>query len=142
MSSPNYWRVTIEPEYATWETCRDKSVIAIGYTKHPDDFNVRRFKDEMKKGDKVVVYLKNGRIGALGVITGDYSIDEVTLRGVYWLWRTRKVEWKHRALYGWERENLYDKLSDDVKNALSGRDTVRQLSQTQYEEIESLILLW
>lgn len=141
MSSTNYWRVTIEPEYATWETCRDQGIIVIGYDDSPDDFNVKRFRDEMKKGDKVVVFLKKGRVGALGTIVGDYSVDEVALGAVKWMWRTRKVEWNHRAVYGWDRKILYGKLSDDVKNALSGRDTVRQLSKIQYEEIEGLILL-
>ncbi|MCD6371621.1 MAG: hypothetical protein J7L39_02775 [Candidatus Aenigmarchaeota archaeon] len=142
MSEIKFWRVTIEPEYAVWETCRDEGIIAIGYPESPDDFNVRRFKDEMKKGDKVVVYLKKKRIGALGTIVGDYSVDEVVLRGTTWLWRTRKVRWDHRSIYGWDPEDLYDHLSDDVKNALKGRDTVRELSRTQYEEIERLVLSW
>ena len=137
-----FWRVTIEPEYAVWEMCREEGIIAIGYPDNPADFNVRRFKDEMNKGDKVVIYLKNKRIGALGTIIGDYSVDDVSLRGITWLWRMRKVEWDHISLYGWDHESLYDLLNDDVTNALHGRDTVRELTNSQYEEIESFILSW
>lgn len=142
MSTIKFWRVTIEPEYAVWEICRDEQVIAIGYVTSPEDFNVRRFRDEMNRGDKVVVYLKNKRVGALGTIVGDYSVDEVLLRGIDWLWRVRKVEWTHISLYGWNHESLYDHLKDDIKNALHGRDTVRELAFSQYEEIEKIILSW
>jgi len=142
MSSIRFWRVTIEPEIAVWEKCRDEAVIAIGYTESPEDFNVRRFRDEMNKGDKVVVFLKNTRVGALGTIVGDYSVDDVTLGGVNWMWRIRKVEWNHISLSGWSPEDLYDHLNDDIKNALHGRDTVRELTNSQYEEIKRIILSW
>jgi len=81
MEKTKYWRIILDPEWCVWETCRDKGIIALGYTENPDDISVRKFKDEMKQNHKVIAYLKDWRIGALGTIIGSYSIDEVILHG-------------------------------------------------------------
>lgn len=135
MSSIKYWRVILEPEWGVWEICRDNEIIAIGYPDYPNDVNVRRFRDEMNLGDKIVAYLKNWKIGALGTIIGEYNIDEVLFR--QWFWRIRKIQWNHRSFYGWDFD---DELSKDVKAVLSRRDTVAELKRRQYEEIERLVL--
>ena len=124
-----YWRVILVPEWGMWETCRDNDVIAIGYPEAPDDANVRKFRHEMKIGDKVVAYLKRGQIGAVGTIVGDYSVDEVVLHGHHW--RIRKVEWNHKSFNGWEFA-----LSEGVKTTLGQRSTVVELSESEHGEIE------
>jgi predicted Mrr-cat superfamily restriction endonuclease len=135
MSSQRYWRITLEPESGVWGFCREKEIIAIGYPDSPDDINVRRFRDEMKVGDKVAVYLLKKRIGALGTVTGDYCYDEITLHGHYC--RTRKVQWDHKSFYGWD---FFNELSDEIKDILKQRNTIQELKKEQYEEIEKLIL--
>jgi predicted Mrr-cat superfamily restriction endonuclease len=129
-----YWRVILEPEAGVWETCRDKEMIIIGYPDGPDDSNVRKFRDEMSKNDKVVSYLNHNRIGATGTIVGDYSYDETILRRHYF--RTRKVHWEHRSSNGWEFE-----LSEETKAKLVQRQTVVELEKNNYEEILKQILL-
>jgi len=94
-----------------------------------------RYWEDVQIGDKIVAYLKNKRIGALGNIIGNYSIDEVTLHGDYW--KTRKIQWNHKSYYGWD---FSDELSGEVKTMLSQRNTVQELEKGQYEEIEKLIL--
>lgn len=140
MSSPRYWRLILEPETGVWEICRDKEIIAIGYPDYPDDSNVLKFKNEMKTGDKVVAYLKNWRIGAIGTVVGEYSVDEVMLR-VIWrghYWRTRKVKWDHKSFGGWEFPREFSK---DVKKILSQRGaTIVELDKSHYEEIENQVL--
>ncbi|MCJ7632731.1 hypothetical protein MUP77_10125 [Candidatus Bathyarchaeota archaeon] len=135
MPSIRFWRIILEPEWCVWETCRDKEIVALGYRDNPDDSNVRKFKDEMKTNDKVVAYLKNWRIGAIGTITGQYSIDQVVLHGN--MWRTRKVQWNHKSLDGWEFEKV---LSEKTKAALAQRASVWELAESEYREIEKQIL--
>ena len=134
MPPTRFWRVILEPESGVWETCRDKEIIAIWYPELPDDSNVRKFRDEMQLNDKVVAYLKNRRIGAVGIIIGDYSFDEAILHGQFY--RTRKVHWNHKSLNGWEFE-----LSNETKAKLAQRSTVVELDEAEYEEIVSQILL-
>jgi len=138
MSSLRYWRVILEPEpeSTVWEVCRDNDIIAIGYPSLPNDFNVRRFRDEMKIGDKIVAYLKNYEIGALGIIEGDYCIDETFLCDEN-KWRIRKVKWNHKTMYGW---SFRDELNESTKSVLSQRPTVVEIDKGQYEEIENLLL--
>jgi predicted Mrr-cat superfamily restriction endonuclease len=129
-----YWRVILEPISGVWETCRDKELVIIGYPEDPDNVSVRRFRDEMKLNDKVVAYLNNNRVGAFGTIVGDYSFDETILRKHFY--RVRKVRWDHRSLVGW----IFD-LSDETKTKLKQRQTVVELTETEYEEIFSHVLL-
>jgi predicted Mrr-cat superfamily restriction endonuclease len=135
VSPIKYWRVILVPEWGVWETCRDKDIIAIGYQNSPDDVNVQRFRDEMKKGDKVIAYLKRGQIGAIGTIIGDYSVDEVVLHAHYW--RIRKVQWTHKSFNGFELD-----LAKGIKTTLGQRPTVVELSKDQFEEIESQVVSW
>jgi len=44
---------------------------------------VQRFRDDMKIGDGIIAYLKRKQIGAIGTITGNYSVDEVVLHAYY-----------------------------------------------------------
>jgi len=118
-----------------WETCRDKDVIAIGYPRRPDDINVQRFKDEMKIGDRVIAYLKRGKIGAIGTIIGDYSVDEVVLYAYFW--RIRKVQWNHKSFDGFELG-----LDKEIKTTLGQRAAVVELSKDQFDRIENQILSW
>lgn len=134
MSSTRYWRVILEPEEGVWETCRDKEIIAVGYPKVPNHSSVKKFRDEMKIGDKIVAYLKGQKIGAVGTVIGDYSIDQVIFRHN---WRTRKVQWNHKSLNGWK---FPDKLGDNVKATLGQRTTVVELTKDQYKKIEKQIL--
>ncbi len=135
MSTQKYWRVTIRPEYQIWGICRDNEILAIGYPKRPDNFNVRRFRDEMSIGDRFVVYLIDFEIGGIGTITGDYRIDQVLFREHFW--RTRKVRWDHRFYSGID---CRDRLSDKVLKRLHLQNTVQELSQIQFEEIETLLV--
>jgi len=130
-----YWRVIIEPEWGMWETCRDKNIVAIGYPELPEDINVQRFKVEMKIGDKIVAYLKRRQIGAIGTIIGTYSVDEVVLHSHFW--RVREVHWDHKSFSGFELV-----LDATTEKTLSQRATVVELSQSEFEEIESQILSW
>lgn len=136
MESIKYWRIILEPEWCVWETCRDKGIIALGYAEHPEDTNVRKFKDEMKVKHKVIAYLKNWRIGALGTIIGKYNIDEVVLHSQ--MWRIRKVKWNYKSLHGWD---FACRLSEDTKAALAQRAAVWELTEKEYKEIEKQILL-
>jgi predicted Mrr-cat superfamily restriction endonuclease len=133
--SIRYWRVIIEPEWGMWETCRDKDIVAIGYPESPDDINVQRFRDDMRIGDKVIAYLKRGQIGAIGTITGNYSVDEVVLHDHFW--RIRKVAWSHKSFSGFEL--VYE---DTTKATLGQRGTVVELSKDEFEEIEKQVLSW
>lgn len=130
-----YWRVILVPEWGMWETCRDKDIIAIGYPESPDDSNVQRFRDEMKIGDKIIAYLKRGQIGAIGTITGDYSVDEVILHSHFW--RIRKVQWNHKSFNGFELP-----ISEETKATLGQRPTIVELSKDQFREIENQVLSW
>jgi len=96
-----YWRV-VEPldtkEYILWPTCKEKKLIAIGYLEKPNASDVKNMRQEMKIGDKVVVYLEKGRIGGIGTITGEYEDytekkpeDKDFFNGQFW--RRRKVQW-------------------------------------------------
>jgi predicted Mrr-cat superfamily restriction endonuclease len=128
-----YWRVILVPEWGMWETCRDKDNIAMGYPKFPGNVSVQRFRDEMKIGHNVIAYLTRGQIGAIGTITGDYSVDEVILHAHFW--RIRKVQWNHKSFDGFELN-----LRKKTKKILGQRPTVVELSKDQFEEIEGQVL--
>jgi predicted Mrr-cat superfamily restriction endonuclease len=136
MKKIRYWRIILEPEWCVWETCRDKGIIALGYADSPGDLNVKKFKGEMQVSHKVIAYLKNWRIGALGTIIGKYSIDEAALHGQ--MWRIRRVKWNYKSLRGWD---FAEGLSDETKAALAQRAAVWELTEKQYKEIEKQILL-
>ena len=129
----NHWRVILKPEWGIWETCRDRGIIAIGYQDSPDNIDVQRFKNRMKMGDKIIAYLRSGQIGAIGTITGNYSVDEVVLRAHFW--RIRKVQWDHKSSNGFRL-----RLSKETRVALSQRPAIVELSKAQFEEIESQVL--
>ena len=38
----------------------------------------------VKKGDKIIAYLKRKQIGAIGTIAGDYRVDEVVFHDHFW----------------------------------------------------------
>jgi len=134
-SRVRYWKVVLVPEWGIWEPCRDKEVIAIGYF-DPNVIDVRRFVDVMDIGDKVVAYLRDWKVGAIGTITGEYRVDEVMVNEDFR--RTRKVRWEHKSLDGWD---FHNELSDDLKSVLSQKGfTVIELTKEQYEEIQEIIL--
>ena len=130
-----YWRVTIKPGYLIWDICRDNGIVAIGYPDRPDDSNVDRFKNSMSIGDKVVIYLTKYKIGAIGTITSKYNIDQALFREHFW--RTRKVRWEHNFFSGIYCKEIF---SEEVQKVLSRRNTVQELTQSQFEEIENYFL--
>lgn len=130
-----YWRV-VEPldtkEYILWPTCKEKKLIAIGYLEKPNASDVKNMRQEMKIGDKVVVYLEKGRIGGIGTITGEYEDyteekpeDKDYFNGQFW--RRRKVEWDRLPT-----EGEFWQLSDPLPGV---HRTVFKLSKAQYDEI-------
>lgn len=130
-----YWRV-VEPldtkEYILWPTCKEKKLIAIGYLEKPNASDAKNMRQEMKIGDKVVVYLEKGRIGGIGTITGEYEDyteekpeDKDYFNGQFW--RRRKVQWDRLPT-----EGEFWQLSDPLPGV---HRTVFKLSKAQYDEI-------
>jgi 5-methylcytosine-specific restriction protein B len=139
----SYWRVILPydtEDVVIWPTCKNKGLIAIGYPTEPDAAVVKYMRNKMKRGDKIIAYLKNGRIGGVGTIEGDYEDYSDTkpkekdyFKGTFW--RRRKIRWDHLPPKGdfWQIPKPYE------KNIPGARLTIFQLNEDNYKKILNMI---
>jgi len=132
----SYWRV-IEPldtkDITAWPVCKKEGLIAIGYSDKPDNINVKRFKEKIKIGDKVLAYLEKGRIGGIGTVIGDYEDyseikpkDKDYFNGKFW--RFRKVTWDYLP----EREEYWQLPKEQIPGR---RMTIYEFKKGEFEKI-------
>lgn len=98
-----YWRIVLPldtHEYSIWPQCKEKGLIAIGYTGNREVPYVNYMQYRMQIGDQVVAYLGNKRIGGIGTLTGEYEdydtskpSDKDFFKGKFW--RRRQVKWDY-----------------------------------------------
>jgi 5-methylcytosine-specific restriction protein B len=140
----NFWLFIIPLRYGDnsttlWEYCRKNNVAAMQYqegkqSKYKRNINLIK---KINKGNGIVAYLGENRIGGLGIVTKEFyeNLDENNGFGGRYGQRI-DVEWKYTSDEGFEIQEIKDKLSLP-KNL--GLQTIHNISKDDFNRFKDFL---
>jgi len=111
--------------FGSWPDCKDALIdygekVEVSKNKKSED--LRRFAEEMKEGDIVILRTGTNYVHAIGIISGDYSWNELFSDVDGWdLQHVRRVKWI------WDKSLNGGKPKEFPTNTLKQGDTTQQL---------------